>query len=127
MDQKEGKPTMFFITESISYPPSCPLQNMYVCPEEESVLMSSFVSTLSALSIKQGNHKSRLRQSLFVPNLSLFKTQQKKFDLNSDGFNFTLSVENKEEFDMRALRLDWMRLQVGEFVSVCQISGITVM
>uniref|UniRef100_A0A671YR64 NCK associated protein 1 like n=1 Tax=Sparus aurata TaxID=8175 RepID=A0A671YR64_SPAAU len=71
--QKEGKPTMFFITESISYPPSCPLQNMYVCPEEESVLMSSFVSTLSALSIKQ--------------------------------------VENKEEFDLRALRLDWMRLQ----------------
>ncbi|XP_030277207.1 nck-associated protein 1-like [Sparus aurata] len=49
------------------------IQNMYVCPEEESVLMSSFVSTLSALSIKQ--------------------------------------VENKEEFDLRALRLDWMRLQ----------------
>nr|XP_046239235.1 nck-associated protein 1-like [Scatophagus argus] len=49
------------------------MQNMYVCPEEESVLMSSFVSTLSALSIKQ--------------------------------------VENKEEFDFRALRLDWLRLQ----------------
>lgn len=32
------------------------LQNMYVCPEEESVLMSSFVSTLSALSVKQGKH-----------------------------------------------------------------------
>ncbi|KAM4613658.1 nck-associated protein 1-like [Polymixia lowei] len=49
------------------------IQNMYVCPEEESVLMSSFVSTLSALSIKQ--------------------------------------VENKEEFDFKALRLDWLRLQ----------------
>uniref|UniRef100_UPI0037E846CE nck-associated protein 1-like n=1 Tax=Semicossyphus pulcher TaxID=241346 RepID=UPI0037E846CE len=49
------------------------IQNMYVCPEEESVLMSSFVSTLSALSVKQ--------------------------------------VENKEEFDFRALRLDWLRLQ----------------
>ncbi|XP_053172229.1 nck-associated protein 1-like [Scomber japonicus] len=49
------------------------IQNMYVCPEEESVLMSSFVSTLSALSIKQ--------------------------------------VENKEEFDFSALRLDWLRLQ----------------
>ncbi|XP_049894986.1 nck-associated protein 1-like [Epinephelus moara] len=49
------------------------IQNMYVCPEEESVLMTSFVSTLSALSIKQ--------------------------------------VENKEEFDFRALRLDWLRLQ----------------
>ena len=23
-------------------------------------------------------------------------------------------MENKEEFDLRALRLDWMRLQVGE-------------
>ncbi|XP_017264088.1 nck-associated protein 1-like [Kryptolebias marmoratus] len=49
------------------------IQNMYVCPEEESVLMSSFVSTLSALSIKQ--------------------------------------VENKEEFDFRAQRMDWLRLQ----------------
>ncbi|KAM9758995.1 nck-associated protein 1-like isoform 1-T1 [Menidia menidia] len=49
------------------------MQNMYVCPEEESVLMTSFVSSLSALSVKQ--------------------------------------VENKEEFDFRALRLDWLRLQ----------------
>ncbi|XP_062271347.1 nck-associated protein 1-like [Scomber scombrus] len=49
------------------------IQNMYVCPEEESVLLSSFVSTLSALSIKQ--------------------------------------VENKEEFDFSALRMDWLRLQ----------------
>ncbi|KAF3690048.1 Nck-associated protein 1-like [Channa argus] len=49
------------------------IQNMYVCPEEESVLMSSFVSTLSALSVKQ--------------------------------------VDNKEDFDLRPLRLDWLRLQ----------------
>ncbi|XP_029006069.1 nck-associated protein 1-like [Betta splendens] len=49
------------------------IQNMFVCPEEESVLMSSFVSTLSALSVKQ--------------------------------------VENKEELDFRAVRLDWLRLQ----------------
>ncbi|XP_072237966.1 nck-associated protein 1-like [Leuresthes tenuis] len=49
------------------------MQNMYVCPEEESVLLTSFVSSLSALSVKQ--------------------------------------VENKEEFDFRALRLDWLRLQ----------------
>uniref|UniRef100_A0A669FBQ3 NCK associated protein 1 like n=1 Tax=Oreochromis niloticus TaxID=8128 RepID=A0A669FBQ3_ORENI len=48
-------------------------KNMYVCPEEESVLMTSFVSTLSGLSVKQ--------------------------------------VDNKEEFDFRALRLDWLRLQ----------------
>ena len=31
------------------------VKNMYVCPEEESILTSSFVSTLSALSIKQGD------------------------------------------------------------------------
>ncbi|XP_043979004.1 nck-associated protein 1-like [Gambusia affinis] len=49
------------------------IQNIYVCPEEESVLMSSFVSTLSALSVKQ--------------------------------------VDNKEEFDFRGLRMDWLRLQ----------------
>uniref|UniRef100_A0A665TVK7 NCK associated protein 1 like n=1 Tax=Echeneis naucrates TaxID=173247 RepID=A0A665TVK7_ECHNA len=49
------------------------IQNMHVCPEEESVLMSSFVSTLSALSVKQ--------------------------------------VDNKEEFDFRPVRLDWLRLQ----------------
>ncbi|XP_051932866.1 nck-associated protein 1-like isoform X2 [Hippocampus zosterae] len=49
------------------------IQNMHVCPEEESVLLSSFVSTLSVLSVKQ--------------------------------------VESKEEFDFRALRLDWLRLQ----------------
>ncbi|XP_034022052.1 nck-associated protein 1-like [Thalassophryne amazonica] len=50
------------------------IQSIYVCPEEESILMTSFVSTLSPLSVKQ--------------------------------------VENKEEFDFRGLRLDWMRLQV---------------
>ncbi|KAJ8259524.1 hypothetical protein GJAV_G00170310, partial [Gymnothorax javanicus] len=49
------------------------IQNMNVCPEEESILMTSFVSELSALTIKQ--------------------------------------VEAGEEFDFRALRLDWLRLQ----------------
>uniref|UniRef100_A0A3Q3MD12 NCK associated protein 1 like n=1 Tax=Mastacembelus armatus TaxID=205130 RepID=A0A3Q3MD12_9TELE len=49
------------------------IQSIYVCPEEESVLMTSFVSTLSGLSVKQ--------------------------------------VDNKQEFDFRALRLDWLRLQ----------------
>ncbi|XP_069002723.1 nck-associated protein 1-like [Embiotoca jacksoni] len=55
------------------------IQNMYVCPEEESVLLSSFVSTLSALSVKQ--------------------------------------VDKKEDFDLRALRLDWLRLQAYTSVS----------
>uniref|UniRef100_A0AAY4ERK8 NCK associated protein 1 like n=1 Tax=Denticeps clupeoides TaxID=299321 RepID=A0AAY4ERK8_9TELE len=55
------------------------IQSMYVCPEEESVLMSSFISILSALSLKQ--------------------------------------VENGEEFDFKALRLDWLRLQAYTSVS----------
>uniref|UniRef100_A0A672YJ26 NCK associated protein 1 like n=1 Tax=Sphaeramia orbicularis TaxID=375764 RepID=A0A672YJ26_9TELE len=37
------------------------IQNMYVCPEEESVLLSSFVSTLSTLSVKQGNEELDFR------------------------------------------------------------------
>ncbi|KAG7281776.1 hypothetical protein CRUP_037057, partial [Coryphaenoides rupestris] len=52
---------------------------MFVCPEEESILTSSFVSSLSALSIKQ--------------------------------------VENKEVFDFRPLRLDWLRLQAYSSVN----------
>ncbi|KAL6112208.1 nckap1l [Pungitius sinensis] len=60
------------------------IQNMYVCPEEESVLLSSFVSTLSALSIKQ--------------------------------------VENKEEFDLRGIRLDWLRLQAYTSVNKAPLS-----
>uniref|UniRef100_A0A672YJR6 NCK associated protein 1 like n=1 Tax=Sphaeramia orbicularis TaxID=375764 RepID=A0A672YJR6_9TELE len=36
------------------------IQNMYVCPEEESVLLSSFVSTLSTLSVKQVEDKEEL-------------------------------------------------------------------
>uniref|UniRef100_A0A8C7H1W1 NCK associated protein 1 like n=1 Tax=Oncorhynchus kisutch TaxID=8019 RepID=A0A8C7H1W1_ONCKI len=58
------------------------MQNMYVCPEEESVLMTSFVSTLSALTIKQG----------------------------------------KQNFDFRALRLDWLRLQAYTSVSKAPLS-----
>ncbi|XP_036415792.1 nck-associated protein 1-like isoform X1 [Colossoma macropomum] len=49
------------------------IQSIYVCPEEESVLMTSFVSALSALTLKQ--------------------------------------LDSGEEFDLRALRLDWLRLQ----------------
>ncbi|XP_057703129.1 nck-associated protein 1-like isoform X2 [Corythoichthys intestinalis] len=36
------------------------IQNMHVCPEEESVLLSSFVSTLSVLSVKQVESKEEL-------------------------------------------------------------------
>ncbi|KAL0977917.1 hypothetical protein UPYG_G00163190 [Umbra pygmaea] len=60
------------------------IQNMYVCPEEESVLMSSFVSTLSELTIEQ--------------------------------------VKNGAEFDLRAVRLDWLRLQAYTSVSKAPLS-----
>ncbi|XP_030054169.1 nck-associated protein 1-like isoform X1 [Microcaecilia unicolor] len=55
------------------------IQNLTVCPEEESIIMSSFVNCLSSLSIKQ--------------------------------------VDNKEQFDFMALRLDWFRLQAYTSVS----------
>uniref|UniRef100_A0A8C3NKW7 Uncharacterized protein n=1 Tax=Geospiza parvula TaxID=87175 RepID=A0A8C3NKW7_GEOPR len=49
------------------------IQNLSVCPEEESVILSSFVSSLSALAAKE--------------------------------------VDDQEQFDFTALRLDWFRLQ----------------
>ncbi|KAM4880931.1 LOW QUALITY PROTEIN: nck-associated protein 1-like [Sylvia borin] len=49
------------------------IQNLSVCPEEESVILSSFVSSLTALAAKE--------------------------------------VDDNEEFDFTALRLDWFRLQ----------------
>ncbi|XP_062367057.1 nck-associated protein 1-like isoform X2 [Cinclus cinclus] len=49
------------------------IQELSVCPEEESVILSSFVASLSALSAKE--------------------------------------VDDKEQFDFTALRLDWFRLQ----------------
>lgn len=81
-----------------------PLQNIHVCPEEESVLMSSFVSTLSALSVKQGNHNTALL-------LFILKCSRRTLTKHSWVW-FSSAVENKEEFDFGALRLDWLRLQV---------------
>ncbi|TRZ11597.1 hypothetical protein HGM15179_015504 [Zosterops borbonicus] len=49
------------------------IQNLLVCPEEESVILSSFVSSLTALGAKE--------------------------------------VDDNEQFDFTALRLDWFRLQ----------------
>ncbi|KAG9340612.1 hypothetical protein JZ751_021168 [Albula glossodonta] len=74
------------------------IQNMNVCPEEESILMTSFVSQLSAMTIKQGERGERCCQ---VAHLG-------------DSF----IVENGEQFDFRALRLDWLRLQA--YTSVCK-------
>uniref|UniRef100_A0A8C2UAG4 NCK associated protein 1 like n=1 Tax=Coturnix japonica TaxID=93934 RepID=A0A8C2UAG4_COTJA len=55
------------------------IQNLSVCPEEESIILSSFVSSLSSLSDK--------------------------------------GVDEKEQFDFTALRLDWFRLQAYTSVS----------
>ncbi|KAM7028318.1 LOW QUALITY PROTEIN: nck-associated protein 1-like [Acridotheres tristis] len=55
------------------------IQELSVCPEEESVILSSFVTSLSALSAKE--------------------------------------VDDKEQFDFTALRLDWFRLQAYTSVS----------
>uniref|UniRef100_A0A8C0L3Z3 NCK associated protein 1 like n=1 Tax=Canis lupus dingo TaxID=286419 RepID=A0A8C0L3Z3_CANLU len=40
------------------------IQNLSVCPEEESIIMSSFVSTLSSLNLKQGNWREWRRKGL---------------------------------------------------------------
>lgn len=87
------------------------LQSMVVCPEEESVLMTSFVSDLSALTLKQCNFYSIIFTFIIIKIskcpvfislcLCLFK------------ISFFLSaVECGDELDFKALRLDWLRLQV---------------
>lgn len=40
------------------------IQNLSVCPEEESIIMSSFVSTLSSLNLKQGNWREVERKGI---------------------------------------------------------------
>lgn len=42
-------------------------QNLSVCPEEESIILSSFVSSLSALSIKEGMVSVPPTMSLALP------------------------------------------------------------
>ena len=36
-------------------------QNLSVCPEDESIIMSSFVNTMTSLSVKQGNKSFKLK------------------------------------------------------------------
>lgn len=114
------------------------LQSIYVCPEEESVLMSSFVSTLSALSVKQGNHNTILHlavckmlnyyilmmvigQTAKVKQPKTYENLSLNIDLESDLMCLVWilsAVEDKEEFDFRGLRLDWLRLQVGGVTTI---------
>uniref|UniRef100_A0A670YTP2 NCK associated protein 1 like n=1 Tax=Pseudonaja textilis TaxID=8673 RepID=A0A670YTP2_PSETE len=41
------------------------IQDLTVCPEEESVIMSAFVNTLTSLTVKQGNYTSLIMSSFF--------------------------------------------------------------
>uniref|UniRef100_A0A8C0L6F8 NCK associated protein 1 like n=1 Tax=Canis lupus dingo TaxID=286419 RepID=A0A8C0L6F8_CANLU len=49
------------------------IQNLSVCPEEESIIMSSFVSTLSSLNLKQGNWREWRRKGLLRAYTSVAK------------------------------------------------------
>uniref|UniRef100_A0A3B4UXM3 NCK associated protein 1 like n=1 Tax=Seriola dumerili TaxID=41447 RepID=A0A3B4UXM3_SERDU len=67
------------------------IQNMYVCPEEESVLLSSFVSTLSTLSVKQGNHTKNTERNWISEYAGLLDC------LNHDLLHHSLMVDSVEE------------------------------
>ncbi|XP_064419673.1 nck-associated protein 1 isoform X5 [Latimeria chalumnae] len=69
------------------------VQNLSVCPEDESIIMSSFVNTMTSLSVKQEIHSS-----------------------------FQTLVEDGEVFDFRGMRLDWFRLQAYTSVSKASLS-----
>ena len=103
------------------------VKNMYVCPEEESILTSSFVSTLSALSIKQGDLPPQTHtcsiNTIRVVFTSIPASKKKFLQTKYCSIrkwlywpiilvNICTTVQNKEVFDFRALRLDWLRLQV---------------
>lgn len=52
---------------SLILSPSPAPQNLSVCPEEESIILSSFVSSLSALSVKEGTNRVPPDMSLALP------------------------------------------------------------
>lgn len=70
---------------------------MYVCPEEESVLMSSFVSTLSGLSIKQGDHNKMLSIT--------YAEQNTEYISNNTAWHFALQWKTKRS--LISERSDW--------------------
>ncbi|KAF7240309.1 Nck-associated protein 1-like [Varanus komodoensis] len=82
---------------------SSAIQDLTVCPEEESVIMSSFVSSLSSITIKQ---------ALDFPICKAYTVEENPVAFPSFDFIHALfAVEEKKKFDFNALRLDWFRLQ----------------
>lgn len=51
-------------------------QNLSVCPEDESIIMSSFVNTMTSLSVKQGEGfvSSNKTQQHYTSNLAPYKS-----------------------------------------------------
>ena len=70
------------------------VQRMTVCPEEESILMTSFVDTLSRLHGKEGQQQQHLASILYFTSPLVF-----------------LVVDDRTEYDFQGLRMDWFRLQ----------------
>lgn len=89
-----------------------------MCPEDESIIMSSFVNTMTSLSVKQG--KPLLLQNLKGEVGGVGLTDLKAgtevlmitFVIWRDFLCFCVPVEDGEVFDFRGMRLDWFRLQV---------------
>ena len=88
-------------------------QSLSVCPEDESVILSSFYNTIAGLSIKQGDF---LHQSLPSFKPCNYKPLYWDCRFPPKGFRCILlcflAVEENELFDFRGLRLDWCRFQV---------------
>lgn len=90
-------------------------QNLSVCPEDESIIMSSFVNTMTSLSVKQGE-----RFAIYV--LGHVYVQFVTIRVNGCSNQVFLltdcaAVEDGEVFDFRGMRLDWFRLQAYTSVS----------
>lgn len=75
---------------------------MTVCPEEESILMTSFVDSLTRLQGKEGEGRpttvSTYCYIMMGVSFILF-------------FFVCFSVDERTEFDFQGLRIDWFRLQ----------------
>uniref|UniRef100_A0ABI7Z5C9 Nck-associated protein 1 n=1 Tax=Felis catus TaxID=9685 RepID=A0ABI7Z5C9_FELCA len=91
-------------------------KNLSVCPEDESIIMSSFVNTMTSLSVKQAGEKRH-----FV--IKKKQQQQRNIMKCICGSSITCdNIEDGEVFDFRGMRLDWFRLQAYTSVSKASLS-----
>ncbi|XP_047726640.1 nck-associated protein 1 isoform X3 [Prionailurus viverrinus] len=92
------------------------VQNLSVCPEDESIIMSSFVNTMTSLSVKQAGEKRH-----FI--IKKQQQQQRNIMKCICGPSITCdNIEDGEVFDFRGMRLDWFRLQAYTSVSKASLS-----